>query len=212
MKRGRHLSEDRLIEFYLQARERDGRDSVRRAVIRAHLAACEACACRYAEVTGFLDAVRDETEAGDAAVFTDSRLAAQHDRIMRRIDHMDHPVQVITFPAARIAHRVKSATSVAVWRWVASGAVAGLLVGVAVGRFVDRSQPEPAATMASLSVPAARVARVTVPKSRRAASDDAFVSLDLSELDRSFDSEHQIVLQAYDALTPRIQEVSAKGR
>ncbi|MDE3155026.1 MAG: hypothetical protein KGN76_07975 [Acidobacteriota bacterium] len=205
--RGRHLSEERLIEYYLQQRGTSAADPVWGAVASAHLATCEPCARLYAETAGFLDAVRDETTLHDASVFSEGRLAAQHDRILRRVDPEGRTGHVLSFPGRRMVRRIERATGFT-RRWVAAAAVAGLVAGLLLGRVVDRSfWPAPAGLTASASTPAASLMASQAPAVRPAAHapDDGFVSVDLSDLD-TLGADHTVVLQAYDALTPRVQE------
>jgi hypothetical protein len=213
MTRGRHLSEERLVEFYLQRRGTSAADPVWGAVASAHLSACESCARQYAEMAGFLDAVREERGAEEAAAFTDARLTAQHDRILRRIDPQGRSGQILSFPASRTARRIETASSFT-RRWVAAAAVAGLAAGLLLGRLVDQSSSAATARMASattVQAPALLTSQ-NVPAARTAAAqtDDAFLSLDLSDLD-SMAADHPVVLQSYDALTPRVQEVGVRA-
>jgi hypothetical protein len=208
----RHLSEDRLVDFYLRQRAGDGPDLVRSAVVRAHLSACERCTRQYSEIAGLLDATHEEAAARADEQFPESRLSAQFDRIMRRIDHLGRPGQVISFPLARRAPQVVETAAGGTRRWVAAAAVASLLVGFAAGRLVTRSELRTSTSIASAahtSVP--RVTNSPAPTARHASADDAFVSLDLSEIDLA-DNDRPVVLQAYDALTPTVQEVRMTGR
>jgi anti-sigma factor RsiW len=206
----RHLSEDRLIDFCLRERGSDELDPVRAAVVRAHLAACERCTRQYAEIAGLLDATHEEAAARADEHFPESRLSAQFDRIMRRVDHLGRPGQVISFPLARRVPQVVETATGATRRWAAVAAVASLLVGFAAGRLVTRSELRTATPVASATH--ATAPRATPPPAPKYASaDDAFVSLDLSEIDLA-DTDRPVVLQAYDAMTPTVQEVSLTGR
>lgn len=213
MTHDRHLSEDRLVDFYLRQRAGDGPDPVRAAVVRAHLTACERCTRQYSEIAGLLDATHEEAAARADEHFPESRLSAQFDRIMRRIDHLGRPGQVISFPLARRVPQVVETATGVTRRWVAAAAVASLLVGFAAGRLVTRSELRTSTSIASATHTSA--SRVTDSRpaqtAMNASADDAFVSLDLSEIDLA-DNDRPVVLQAYDALTPTVQEVRMTGR
>ena len=70
------------------------------------------------------------------AVFTPERLAVQQSRILQRIAQAGRPARVIAFPAGshgtgtRRLFRARPAV-----RWIAVAAVAGLVVGLVVGRW-----------------------------------------------------------------------------
>lgn len=213
MTHDRHLSEDRLIDFYLTQRDGDGADPVRAAMVRAHLTACERCTRQYTEIAGLLDASHEEGIAQADEHFPESRLSAQFDRIMRRVDHLGHPGQVISFPLARRVPQVVNRATGVTRRWVAAAAVASLMVGFAAGRLVTRSELGTSTPVASVThTPDPRVASASAPHSAvHTSADEAFVSLDLSEIDLA-DSDRPVILQAYDALTPTVQEVSMTGR
>ena len=205
--RGRHLSEERLVAYYLQRRGTAAADPVWGAVASAHLSTCETCARQYAEMAGFMDAVHDETDGHEATVFTESRLTAQHDRILRRIDPGGRSGHVISFPVRQVVRRIETASGFT-RRWVAAAAVAGLMAGLLLGRVVDDHSVW---TTAASHAPGATQSQALLARQTAAirpgvpSSDDAFVSVDLSDLD-TLGADHTVVLQAYDALTPRVQE------
>ncbi len=148
-------------------------------------------------MAGFLDALHDETDGHDAAVFTESRLAAQHDRILRRIDPAGRSGHVISFPIHHAARHIETAPGFAARRWVAAAAVAGLVAGLLLGRVADRSlwTTTPGLTPATAqSLMARQTAAAVRPGS--ASADDGFVSVDLSDLD-AIGADHTVVLQAY---------------
>ncbi len=205
----RHLSEDRLLDFYLQQRGGEA-DPVRSAVVRAHLTDCERCTRHYHELSSFLDAVHAESDDTVDEQFPEARLGAQFDRIMRRIDHLGRPGQVISFPTARRARPADATGGLGLTRrYVAAAAVASLLIGFTAGRFVTRSEFAATGQMASVSqtVAPAPAAANTAPSATRASADESFGSLDLSEIDSVNDTE-PVILQAYDALTPTVREVN----
>lgn len=117
-----------------------------------HLDRCDLCAERAVELARWLDDVQaDAAELADH-VFTPERLAAQQHQILRRLEQLDHPARVITFPAAgRHEPQGLGRRQVAV-SWVGVAAAAGLLIGLLGGQISARlghqSAPAPIATSA----------------------------------------------------------------
>lgn len=124
----RHLSETALAAAWADARL-DGSEPG-----HPHLAACPACRARLAELSTWLDDVRDDAVAAADAAFPPERLAAQHGQIFRRLEAVGRSARVIVFP--KLAQPIASSTS-PVRRWVASAAAAGLILGVALGNYMD---------------------------------------------------------------------------
>jgi hypothetical protein len=199
----RHLTEAELLHAC-----RDGAHP-------AHLDACEACRTRLADLTSWLDAVRQDAVGAADEVFTPERLDAQASHVRRRLENLSQPVRVLTFPAPR---RSTPLVGRAGRRWVAMAAAAGLLIGLAAGLtvnvhpfgsdFVPRAsvgrtaaghRPTPA-------LPTALANPRTIAERRQ--SDDAF----LNEAASAFGSPHVEELQAIDAMTPRVREIATVGR
>ena len=144
-----HLQDDRLFDCYLADRQGDSPDPP----LAEHLADCQACATRYAEVARFMDGLRAEAQHETDAIFTPERLRMQQEAIARRIDHLGRPARVISFPSQLVSRTMAVSTSHGAPRWVAAAAAAGLFVGVALGasyewewrarpaRRVDRRDP-----------------------------------------------------------------------
>ena len=63
---GRHLSDDRLLDCYLNERDETTIDPR----VAEHLTDCEPCGARYAELTRVMDTVRSEAELETDAIFT----------------------------------------------------------------------------------------------------------------------------------------------
>ena len=212
-----HLTDERLIDTYFA---HAGSQSAGEAVAAAceHVATCEVCARRVAELTASLEELRREAIAEADAYFTPDRLAAQHERVLRHLDGVDHPARVIPFP--QVPTRVhRTGLRHPLYRWVAAAAAAGLLLGVAAGRLLYQ-QGNRASSTASLS-PAASSAQVRTaqPESSGPATaretpagspsrDEAF----LQELEDALTQQRIAELQALDALTPHVREAVARPR
>lgn len=117
LRRG-HLSESALVEVWSTG------------VRPVHLDRCDICAERALEMSHWLEDVQTLGRADADAVFTGERLTAQRGQILQRLEQLDRPAKVISFPArkARIAEandgrRVSPA-------WLAAAAAAGLTIGV----------------------------------------------------------------------------------
>src|SRR5262249_58300027 len=79
-----HLHDDRLFECYLTEHGGDAIDPP----AAEHLADCQACSVRYAELTRFMDTLRRDGDADADAVFTPERLRAKQQQIARPIEHV----------------------------------------------------------------------------------------------------------------------------
>ena len=199
-----HLQEERLFDFYMA--ERAGEPIS--PPVAEHLADCESCGGRYADLAAFMDGLRREGEAETDAIFTADRLRAQQQQIARRVALLGRPARVISFPGRIVRRTITASTSRTAPRWVAAAAAAGLFVGVAVGASYQsrfglvprRGGPTFLVTdTASRLTPVAT--RGTGPTD--VAADDAF----LSDLEIALDRPHTRELQAFDELTPHVREV-----
>jgi anti-sigma factor RsiW len=191
--RARHLHDDRLFDCYLTERGGDALDPP----AAEHLADCDACGARYAELTAFMDTLRREAEADADAVFTPDLLRAQQQQIARRLEHVGRPARVISFPSRIVRRTIGASQSRTAPRWVAAAAAAGLFLGVALGASYEwnlRHAPTRAFGARDMS---ARIAPAA------SADDDAF----LSDLELALERPHTRELQAFDALTPHVREI-----
>lgn len=117
LRRG-HLSEAALVEMWSTG------------VRPVHLDRCDICAERALEISHWLEAVQGLGRADADAVFTAERLTAQRGQIHQRLEQLDRPSKVISFPARKTrtadgleGRRVNPA-------WLAAAAAAGLTIGV----------------------------------------------------------------------------------
>jgi anti-sigma factor RsiW len=201
MGRLRHLHEDRLFDCYVAQRSGESADSS----LAEHLSICAECRARYAELARFMDELRDEAEAETDEVFTPQELRAQQQHVMRRIEHLGHPARVISFPARLMRRHLTATARMIAPRWAAAAAAAGLFVGLGVGILIDGRQQPVAMNVSNRPV---RVAAPIVPASVPVPvlDDDAF----LSELEAALGGPHNQELLPFDALTPRVQEISSR--
>ena len=193
MRRALHLQDDRLFECYLAQRQGEGADPP----TAEHLADCESCAARYAELVLLMDGVRAEGEAEADAAFPPERLRAQQQQIARRMEAVGRPARVLSFPG-RVVQSTIRASTLRSPRWTAAAAAAGLFLGIALGATYDwDTRPSP-------SAPSSMSARARVPSTPAPdAADEDF----MSELDLALDRPHTRELAAFDAFTPHFREI-----
>jgi hypothetical protein len=178
--RGRHLGDADLMAL------------IDRTSSHEHVAGCERCANRHAEL---LCAVTDRADNSEAdAGFDDRRLAHQRTHILRRLERNHGPARVLPFPAA--ARAAVGLTTLG-RRWVAAAAIGGLIVGIFTGGLLrhrasaDREMLRPAIAEARRS-PAA-----VVPADLRA---DELLLIELE--DAVIARPRAAELYAIDELTP----------
>ncbi len=164
----------------------------------AHLDRCDICAARAVDLGRWLDDTRDIGLESADAVFPQEQLTAQRAQILRKLEQLDEPTRVISFPrnTSRIDD-VPAGRRVAA-SWVAVAAAAGLVVGVVGGQVSARlSTPAPVDPAAAESQPIELPSRATDVASLRHDYDDALTL-------RS--------LEALDEITPRMVTMAARGR
>jgi hypothetical protein len=199
-----HLLEDRLFECYLAERAGERPDPPS----AEHLADCEPCAERYADLTAFMARLQAEGTAEADAVFTQDRLKAQHQRIVERLLHVAHPARIIRFPGRRsvdfVRRSMTTSTSHGSSRWIAAAAAAGLFIGVAVGASYNYGAHSGLSQAFVPQVVAPLLSPVAVRgDNKQSAADDAF----LSDLEIALERPHTRELLAFDAFTPHVREV-----
>jgi hypothetical protein len=205
----RHLADERLMTCFLS--EGDGPDlAAADTEAFAHLRVCEVCARRYERVGWQIEALREADEADCDALFTPERLDPQRSQILRRLEHLGRQARVLRFPEKTPRHLSLPHRSHVLSRWVAAAAVAGLMIGMSLGWFLDfhplgTSQP---GRVASVSTPGRTVlsgppTRSRLPE-RNLQDDEAF----LSRIDQAYASQRAAELEALDALTPHVREVA----
>jgi len=194
-----HVVEERLFDCYLAARNGEALSPP----IAEHLADCEPCAARYADLAAFMDRLRAEGTAEADAIFTPDRLSLQHQQIARRLQQVGRAARVISFPGRFVRRTMSVSSSHAAPRWVAAAAAAGLFVGVAVGASYQFGQRRP--MQPSLGAPSASA--LVTPAAMRGDSEAAADAAFLSELELALDRPRTRELLAFDALTPHAREM-----
>ena len=201
IRRAHHLSDDRLLDCYLN--ERDGTTLDPR--LAEHLADCPACGRHYAELARFMDTVRSEAERETDAIFTAERLRQQQQQIGSRIEHSSRAGRIISFPSQASRRILAVSSEHRASRWIAASAAAGLFVGVALGASyrwdVSPRAPIGESATARLAPLAPAVPRTNASQN----ADDVF----MSELEVALDRPRTRELIAIDALTPHFREVRA---
>jgi hypothetical protein len=202
-----HLQDDRLFDCYVAERSGELMDPP----AAEHLVDCADCAIRYGELARFMDGLRTGAEAEIDLVFTAERCAAQQQQIAKRIEHLGHAARVISFPGQLTTRRASVTPVRTAPRWLASAAAAGLVVGVGAGMLVDRVpgfRPAPVPFVQ----PAQRPVRPGPPVPASAplplVDDDTF----LTQIEHALGAPNNRELLPFDALTPRVQDVSVRVR
>jgi hypothetical protein len=211
--RNGHLDDATLAEIWTVSVLRDAQDHPeddRGAVTSGepatlpHLIECANCRARYDNLCTWLESVRAEAVDEADAAFPAERLAAQQAHILRRLEAAERPARVIAFPKfAQPLSQRSSLTS----RWITVAAAAGLVIGVALGQWMDlrhRFGPQPGRTAERVvaSAPVAQQPDMVIQPTG-ILSDDAL----LMELDSTI-SQHPSVgpLRAIDTITPRSRD------
>jgi len=194
LRRG-HLSEDALVEAWYAGTH------------PAHLDSCDLCAERALEVSRWLEQTRELGVSEADAAFPAERLAAQQSQILRKLEQLDRPAKLLSFPRVSPAapaqhiemvghdHRVSS-------RWIAAAAAAGLILGVIGGRLSTWQPASPASRAAAVQTTPAPKA----PETWR--NDDAADLL----LDTEVGQPQIHSLSAIDTLTPQVTVARASSR
>ena len=204
--RSEHLQDDRLVECYFSDR---GGEPLDPPSIE-HLADCDACGLRYAELVTFLDDMRAVSDAETDAVFTPERLRQQQEHILRRLEHASRSARVISFPGQSSSHPTAAGGRVAP-RWLAAAAAAGLFVGVAVGGTLLHPGFERSVTSMRVANNATASARLAsspaVLVNPASVSDNIDDDVFLMQLEFALERPHTQELQPFDALTPHVREI-----
>jgi hypothetical protein len=195
-----HLDDSALIHRYLADRGLEALESGDEALLR-HLVQCASCDTRYAALQAAFDATRDAAVAHADGALSADLMAAQRDRILRRVDAQYGGSRVLAFPAAGHAASAIQPPQL-VRRWIAVAAAAGLVIGLTAGRllpFGTSGQPDamwrPAA--AGGAVPARTTPVIRSVHTEPPVDENAF----LSEVDLATAAPRAAELRAIYAFT-----------
>jgi hypothetical protein len=164
----------------------------------AHLDRCDVCASRAVDLARWLDDTRTLGVESADAVFSAELLTAQRAQILRKLEQLDEPARVISFPryAARadeapVGRRVAAS-------WVAVAAAAGLIVGVVGGQISAR-----------LTAPAPQTADAVNADVQPVDTSDRPV--DTSYLQHDYDDRLTLrSLELLDEITPKLVQTAAR--
>ena len=185
----RHLDDDALMEIWAAAT----------SATEPHLTSCAHCRARLAAIDTWLDDLRTDARAEAEEAMSPDRLAAQQAQIFRRLEALERPARIITFPRFT---RARGEPRRMVPRWVPTAAAAGLVIGLATGQlfnltdFLNRPRP------GSNSTPVAETA------SRPAGGPSSTPSLDEAIFygDGDMTARSAQFLSTLDELTPRARD------
>jgi anti-sigma factor RsiW len=198
-----HVPEERLVDSYFADRRGEHLDPP----VAEHLAGCERCRQRYAELTRVMSSLRTQLEAEIDALFPAERLRSQRQEIRRRLEHLGRAARVISFPGRSAGPPARTSPQRFAVRWVAAAAAAGLFLGIAAGRVLDRDSSSPPRPRQATATPQPAPVRSAPTRAELATSivdaDEYF----MSDLERALDRPRTRELLAFDALTPRVREV-----
>lgn len=199
-----HPRDDRLIAVYFGDEQGDADE---RRAVRQHLHGCETCTWRYTELTAPLERLRRDAASEADEVFTPSRLAAQREAVMRRLEQGGSAGRVLPFPSGA-AGLTRSLGRRPMTRWIAAAAAAGLLFGILAGRVIEYGRPVAPAVAKASAMHAPVVssgAPVTVADlNGQTPADEAF----LTDFDQAVTRQRIPALSALDACTPHVREVA----
>ena len=181
LRRG-HLSENALVEVW------------NTGVRPAHLDACDICAARALEVSRWLEDVQALGRAEADAVFSDERLTAQRGQVLARLEQLDRPAKVISFPARTLQLSDAVAGRRITPAWLAVAAAAGLMLGVVSGEL-------------SHLTPWGRPGQPTVAAGGQQTPAEPSTTEGVQFLDGTFERTGFGALSTLDEMTPRAADM-----
>src|SRR5215211_1781782 len=127
----RHLSDDRLVDIWLNAST---------AVEQAHLAICARCEARRIEIVAVLAELDDAATQDAGVAFPEARLEKQHASILNRVEHDGRPGRLVAFPAQQASSIIMTPTRPRA-RWAAAVAAVAFVAGVITGQWTHTFSP-----------------------------------------------------------------------
>jgi len=185
-----HLTDDQLMESYVLALD------------HRHMNGCRQCQTRYDDLSQALEQARDTAIRESDLVFTPERLDEQRSHILRRLERLGHPGELVQFPLRSGGRQAAQRLLGPARRWVVSAAAAGLVAGLLLGFAVDRKVTSSAAAQLA---PAA-----SAPQWQPAQAGPQDEQM-LSEIEDALTGTRRVLeLGAIDAMTtpPEVQEAS----
>jgi hypothetical protein len=211
--RDHHIPTDRLTALALVTRAPQDHSPDNHDDTRAleHIAHCDECAGRLAQLTLDADGLREFAFAQADQVFDEPMLDAQRTRILDRLAHLGQSARVLSFPAR--TREIAMPVSTNGRRWISVAAAAGLIIGLVTGQLIHfvpgthlpLRDEVPSAQVTERARPA------IVPASASATpvlSDDEL----MAEVETAIESRRVRGLRVIDALTPTTADLLASGR
>ena len=187
-----HLTDDQLVEICFAAAD------------SSHVEVCQHCRLRYDRLTQALDALHDDAVSEADAVFSTERLSEQRSRVLQRLERSGHAADVVRFPIRPRREYVSRRAPGRATRWIAAAAVAGLVAGLFLGRFVTPGPRTPYTVRSSVAAVAPPVTDPPAKTLTEPADEEI-----LGQIDDALISRRVHELRALDALTsPEFREVS----
>jgi anti-sigma factor RsiW len=190
MRRSAHLSDDRLVEVWIDQAGTPSED--------AHLASCDECRTRHARLDRLFSEVSGVAQSEADAAFPEERLAAQRARILHRVEQDGRPARVIAFPSTPVPGLRPLRTRPAA-RWIAAAAAAGLAIGLLAGQLVDLPANGPASRTAAIRPAAPGPSSSPIRAASVVLNEEEF----LGEIEMAIQGPHLAVLQPLHDLTPQ---------
>jgi len=191
MIRRAHVSDDRLVEICFDGALTSAED--------AHVAGCDECRARRSRLELLLREVNAAARIEADAAFPLERLAAQHARILQRIEQDGRPARVIAFPASQSPEMRPLRTRPAA-RWIAGAAAAGLAVGLLAGHL---AHDLPQFGRPSRNTVISSSARQDVQPALRAVNASLNDEEFLGEIENALDGPRLTVLRPLNDFTPQ---------
>jgi hypothetical protein len=173
----------------------------------AHVAACELCTAKLADLTSQVEGLRDAAWQEADAVFDEAALETQRMKILARIAQLGKAARVLRFPA-RVREAAMPVSPIS-RRWISVAAAAGLIIGLVAGQMLhfvpwDSRLHRPASQLQAGN-PRVSAGPVIVQTAATAvtSTDDEL----LDEIDEAMRLRRAASLRALDAFTPRVGDL-----
>lgn len=195
---GAHLTDDQLMETYVQAAD------------NRHLTACRQCQVRFDDLARALEQIREDAVREADSMFSVERLHDQRDRILRRLERQGHPAEVLLFPERSAQPQAARRVFGPARRWIAAAAAAGLAAGLFLGFAMDRRVTSRAAGRVAQTPPVLADARLWPASTADARNEQMLLEIE----EALIGPRHVLELRALDVITtpPEILEASLDPR
>lgn len=176
-----------------------------------HLDRCETCASRATAIGRWLDELTLAGQTATDGIFTAERRQTQQAQILRRLEQLDAPSRVLSFPSiTAVTGTLDGARRRVAPAWVGVAAAAGVLVGVIGGQLPHWMSPDVIApTEATTAEPVAAPGEDDAANALAANSAEMAAEWEAAFAwgDRDFFRPQVESLEPFDALTPSAQDL-----